>query len=217
MPYRRRSYRGRRRRSKQAWYNRRYSAKDLALKALRNTKYIRGLVNSEMFHKDFATNAAQIYNTGSVYALTEISQGNTMGQRTGNSILLRNLSQRIRLTKSTSANTTVVRMILFYDRQQVSDSYPTLANLLQSVSVDAPLNSDNFGRFKIVTSKVIVLDSNRPMWHKESFKSMYQHVRYNGNASTDIQKNGLYLAFISDQVTNVPLLDIYTRLSYRDN
>lgn len=217
MPYRRRSYRGRRRRSKQAWYNRRYSAKDLALKALRNTKYIRGLVNSEMFHKDFTTSAYGISSAGVIFQLTEISQGNTMGTRTGNSILLRNLSQRLRLTKNTSAVTTVVRVILFQDKQQVADTQPTIGDVLQSTSVDAPLNANNFGRFNILTSKVIVLDSNRPMYHKESFRSMFSHVRFNGTASTDISKNGLYVMFISDQPTNQPTLDYYSRLSYRDN
>lgn len=205
-----------RRRRKVAWYNKKYSAGQLAVKAWRATRYLKGLVNSEMFHNEITTSAS-INNTGTVYSLTNISQGDSTTTRTGNSILVRNLLKRIRFTKNASATTTFVRCVLFQDKQQVGDTSPAITDLLASATVDAPLNLNTLGRFKILYNKTIVLNTNSPQWHKESYHKMYTHVRYNGTAGTDIQKGGLYIMFISDQPTNAPTLDMWLRLGYHDN
>ena len=51
MPSRFRNRRFNRRRRRTPWYNRKYSTAQIARAAWRSAKYIRGLVNSEMFHK----------------------------------------------------------------------------------------------------------------------------------------------------------------------
>lgn len=212
-----RRYRNRiRRRRKQSWYNRKFSAKDLAIKALRNTKYIRGLVNSEMLHSDRNVLLSPD-SSGVVTPCFLISQGDGDSNRTGNSILLRNMLLRLRFLKHPSASTTICRIIIFQDKQQISDTTPAVTNILASASVDAPLNLNASGRFKIMYNKTIVLTISSPLWHKETYRKLYSHVRFNGTASSDIQKNGIYMLVITDQPTNVPDFTFYTRSGYHDN
>jgi len=46
---------------------------------------------------------------------------------------------------------------------------------------------------------------------------MYHHVKYNGSANSDIQRNGIYFAVISDQVSLFPAMESNIRIGYRDN
>lgn len=221
MVYRRsrKSYPSRRGGSRRstAWYNKKYSAKDVALQALRNTRYLKGLVNSEMFHYDRAETAVPISSSGAMTNLVQIGSGDQSNQRTGNSVLIRNHLFRLRVTKNASAATTIFRYMIIQDTQQISDSSPSVGDVLDTVDVDSPLNLANSGRFKVLVNKTLMLHANSPMYHKETYKSMYLHIKFNGTAPTDIQKNGLYLLTISDQPTNTPLIDLWSRLGYRDN
>lgn len=216
MVYRRRSIR-RRTRRRSVWYNRKYSTAQIARAAWKATKYIKGLVNSEMLHHDVGQDATTVLSTGTVYSLTAISNGDDAGTRTGNSILLRTLLNRIRFTKHASATTTVVRFILLWDTQQIGDTTPAPGDILQYADVDSPLNLASSGRFKVVVNKTVALSSQMPIWHSERYLKLYKHIRYNGSASTDIQKNGLYLLVVGDQATNLPTMDWYARVGYHDN
>lgn len=212
-----RSRRGRRTRRTTPWYNRKYNAMQLAAKAAKGVWYLKGLVNSEMFHYDRAETAVAISSAGAMTNLVQIGSGDQSNQRTGNSVLLRNHLFRLRVTKNASASTTIFRYMIVQDTQQISDTSPTVGDVLDTVDVDSPLNLANSGRFKILVNKTIMLHANSPMYHKESYKSMYLHIKFNGTAPTDIQKNGLYLLTISDQPTNTPVIDLWSRLGYRDN
>ena len=216
MVYRRRLYR-RRSRRRPAWYNKKYSTAQIARAAWRATKYIKGLVNSEMLHHDVGQDGTTVLSTGTVYALTAISNGDDAGTRTGNSILLRTLLNRIRFTKHASAVTTVVRFMLVWDTQQIGDTTPAAGDILQYADVDSPLNLASSGRFKVLANKTVALSSQMPIWHSERFLKLYKHVRYNGAASADIQRNGLYLLVVGDQATNLPTMDWYARVGYHDN
>jgi len=211
------SRRGGSRRRSTAWYNRKYSAKDVALQALRNTKYLKGLVNSEMFHHDRSETALNIGAAGAVANLCAIAQGDGASARTGNSLLLRNHLMRIRFTKDVDVPTTVIRFMLVQDNQQVGDTSPSVTDILTAADVDSPLNLNAAGRFKVLLNKTVQLHDNSPMYHKEMYRSLYTHLRYNGSASTDIQRNGYYLLTISDQSVATPTMDLYSRVGYRDN
>ena len=218
MPYRRRARGYRRRRGRRtAWYNKKYSTAQIARAAWRSAKYIRGLVNSEMFHHDREDTAINLPNTGIVVPLVLIAQGDGTSARTGNSILAKSLLMRMRLRLHSSATTTIVRYLLVRDRQQVADTDPTISDLLVSADVDSPNNTNTGGRFKILLNRTVALHSARPLYHKEFFAKMMVHIKWNGSTIYDIQKNGIYLVVISDQATNYPVLDLYSRLSYHDN
>jgi len=217
MPYTRKPRRNTRKRKTTSWYDKKYSAKDIAMKALKNTQYLKGLVNSEMFHRDYTEAGTNITNTGYIRHITALTEGSGPYDRTGNSVLLRSLYKRIRITKHPSPLTTVVRMIFFIDTQQISDTTPAVADVLTNVGVDSPLTLNNYGRFKILLSKTITLTTNSPIFHSEKFDKMYHHIRFNGTVNTDIQKGGVYMLLLSDQPAAYPVLDSHIRIGYRDN
>jgi len=204
-------------RRKSPWYKRKYNAMQLAAKAAKGVWYLKGLVNSEMLHTNIAASTT-ISSTGGVIHLTGLAQGDTSSGRTGNSVLFRNLLQRIRITLNSSASTTYVRYMLVQDNQQIGDTTPTIADVLESVDVLSPLATASQGRFKVLQSKVIALDNVKSKTYLTTkYKDMRHHVRYNGSANTDIQKGGIYFMFVSDQSITTPTLDYNFKLGYHDN
>ncbi|UOF78301.1 capsid protein [Circoviridae sp.] len=215
--YKRRNYR-----RKTPWYNKRYSTLQLARKAVKGVRYLKGLVNSEMLHQDFSYSAGtNITNTGFITNITALSQGDSSSTRTGNSILLRSIYYRfkIEINPSVTSNTTIT-MLLLKDKQQTSDTSPLPGDILSSLRTEAMINLDYAGRFKILKRKTFYLtpsSGGQPVKEIVGYRKVYDHVRYNGTASTDIQKNGYYLLFISSENTNYPTIQGTTRIGYHDN
>lgn len=221
---RRRNYRRRRRPQSNSWFNTSkftpQKAYALASQAAKDIWYIKGLVNSEMLHATF-TGSGTLGNASSptVLNLTALAQGDTVAGRTGNSILLRGLQMRFQFTNNASAINTLYRVILVQDNQTVSDE-TTLAvtDILDTASTLAPISVANAGRFKILknwyfgtntvaaTQKVI-----------QQYLKMYHHVRYNGAASTDIQKGAIFLIAFCDQSVNQPVFSYNIKTNYHDN
>ena len=217
--YRKKNYR-----KKTPWYNKKYNALQIAGKALSGVKYLKGLVNSEMLHVN-QVNAAGIDYNGTIYHLTNIGQDDTASGRTGNSLLLKSVFLRVKFEKDASAtSSSCIKMMIIQDKQQVSDTTPAISDILESsgniYSPLSPLKIGSSGRYKILYSKQFTLDVTGGWTSKviEKYIPMYLHVRYNGTAGTDIQKNGIYVIFISDKVTTLlPTQTMYSRLGYHDN
>lgn len=208
------------RRSRSAWYDKRYSAKDVAIKALKNVNYIRGLVNSEMLHADnvFTLGA----NQSQIFSFVPIAQGDAVSGRTGNSILLRNLYVRGRLEINTSTTgNTRVTLALVKDQQQVSDTSPSISDIfVSSTDVDTLLNVSSAGRYKVIWRKTVVLtpvSGGRNAYDMHKYWKVYDHVRYNGTAASDIQKNGYYFVVITSEGVNYPTVVFNARAGYHDN
>lgn len=213
MPYR---YKSRRRRSQKPWYKKKYNAMEIAGKALSGVRHLKGLVNAEKMKID-AVESATINTTGGVYQLSPIPQGDTDGSRHGNSVYARSIFGRLGLVKALAADTTFVRFMIFIDNQQTADTTPTLTDVLESASVFAPLNNLTVGRYSIKYDKLISMSALHDATHRKIFIPLKHHIRYNGTASTDIQKGGIYALVISDQPTNVPSFTYNLRLNYYDN
>lgn len=222
MPYYRRRYRrGRymRRRRYKSRYTTLGASRFLAQKALRGVRYLKGLVNAEKYHLDTVVSAA-ISTTPSITHLTAVANGDGDGARTGNSILLRGLSFSMTWNMNASATNTWIRMVLVQDTQQIGDTAPAFTDVFDSGSSNIInlLNKNTLGRFKIIRDKVISFSSNsKTDYQKKGFIKFYNHVRYNGTASSDIQKMGLYLMFVSSEATNTPTVSSFWRIFYYDN
>jgi len=224
MAYTRRNYRRRgnfkRRRVGMStpWYSKKYSVTDIASSAWKGVKYLKTLVNSEKHKIDSGPASINVDSTGTVVHLTNIAQGDGTNQRTGNSILLSGCSVKLQIALNSAATVSALRILLFHDKQQVADGTPTIGEVLNSVSTMAHLNATNIGRFSILMDKMLMLGtgSNTTKVIQEYFK-IQKHVRYNGTAGTDIQKNGLYIMFLSTEPTNVVLVSYGIRVSFHDN
>lgn len=205
-------------RSRKSWYNRKYSALQLATKAWKATRYIKGLVNSEMLHHRIGGNI-NIDSTGGLLSLAAISQGDSDSGRTGNSIFARNLSMNLNVKiNASNLATQFIRIVLLQDNQQISDTTPSVTDVLDSAYPNAPLNQSTAGRFTIIRNWEFYLNAtNQPGRVLKKYFKLWHHIRYNGSASTDIQRGGLYLLYISDQATNPPTAGYQIKLGYHDN
>ena len=215
MAYRRkRNYR----RKRTPWYRKKYSAITLAKKAYSGVKYIRGLVNSEMFDVVTTGNNYAITNTGGVVHLSNIAQDDGSTGRTGNSILAKSLFYRFVMKCHASATVSTVRVIFLWDTQQVADTSPAVSSILQSTDPLSALSLSVEGRFTIIKDYTFTLDNiTKKSFAIKNFCSLNKHIRFNGSTGSDIQKNGLYLMCISDEATNTPTISYNCKLSYHDN
>jgi len=212
--YRKRGYR----RRNVAWYNRKYSVAQLASKALKGVSYLKGLVNSEKFKHDLVSSSTYDYN-GVLSHLTGISQGDGEGQRTGNSIFVRNVNIRGSLVRGTTDER--VRLMLLIDKQQIGDSVPAASDVLASTgtaqSVYSFLNRSTVGRFTILRSRLYALTADTPTININWNVNLRHHVRYNGTTGTDVQRGGIYLLIITSAASNGPTFERAIRVSYHDN
>lgn len=220
MAYTKRATRKTYKRKPVSWYNKKYSTYDIARQALAATKYIKGLVNSEQFHSD--QTLALGLNQSAIFHLTSLTQGDGDNGRTGNSILLKNIYIR-GTTAINSAVTSNTRVALFLvkDTQQISDTTPTISDIFVSgTDPDTLLKTNTFGRYKILWRKQHVMtpvSGGRNVIEFSKYWKLYDHVRFNGSTSSDIQKNGYYFIMISSENVNFPSCLINSRIGYHDN
>lgn len=218
MPYkknlRKRSYRS------MPWYAKKYSIGDMAAKAVQGVSYLKGLINTERMYFDKNDTVSPDYN-GSVTLLSGIPTGDDVGQRTGNSILAKSLYLNISATMNSSATTTLVRVIVFMDTLNTG-STPTVSNIL-SVTGNGyaplcPINVDSTPRYKILYDKKITFsNTGTRLIRLTKYLKLQKHIKYTGVNATDVYKNNIYVVYISDQLTNVPAVNLCSRLGYHDN
>lgn len=189
----------------------------MAYTAYKGVKYLKGLVNSEKGMLDFNANTTYS-STGSVISLNNIAQGDTVSSRQGNSILVKGIFGRMLFTQNSSATNTFVRCVIFCNKQQLSDSTPAVDDVLESVSVKSNLNISHKGQYSVLRDFTIRLDSaNNTSAARKINIPLNMHLRYNGTAATDWQKNGLFMILLSNEATNVPTVDWNLRVSWHDN
>lgn len=220
MPYRRRygKRRYRRRRYRRRAPNSFQNAAKLAYTAWKGVRYLKGLVNSELLCLD-APSTGTISNIGSLTHICNIAQGDGVAGRTGNSLLAKTIYIKMQITKEPAVEFTRVRLMLVRDNQQITDTAPTIANVLGTTDIlNAPLNVETLGRFTVLYDRVFNLTSDKPIMNPRVYlKNLNTHVRYNGPLGTDQQKNAYYWIQIADQPTLVPDYVRFIRFRYHDN
>lgn len=223
MAYRKfykRRYRTRRKRA--PWYKKKYSAAQMASKALKGVNYIRGLVNSERFYHDYAVSPAPTSSVPTVRHLSGVIQADGDNNRTGNSIFVKSLSLRM-LVKLNVQAIRFGRIMIVRDTQQVTDTNPTASQVLQvwdnPASIYSFLNTDQRGRFDVLADVRFGLNpEGKDTYIFNRTIPMRSHIRFNGPGSTDIQKNGLYLLCFVDSATASDVTWLGTsRIYFHDN
>lgn len=216
----RKLYRKRARKST-PWYKRKYSTLQLAKKAWTATKYLKGLVNSERMYVDNSLNFFSAKTN--VVSCQQLVIGDLSGQRTGNSVLARSLYIRgyININPAVTLSTRV-SVVLVQDKQQVSDTYPTVTDVFTSTDPEAQIKvgaSNNVGgRFKILWRKnYTLIPGQYPTINIDKYFKLYSHIKYNGAAASDLQKNGYYLMVLTSESTNFVTMSGNARLGYHDN
>lgn len=194
----------------------------MAKTALSSANTLRGIINSEKKkHDTVMASFTNIDTNGQlVLQVNQISQGDTITQRTGNSILAKYLSVRgtVFLNGLTNA---VFTVYVVQDNQQIGDTPPTFGDIFTQNFGHALLNSNTVGRYSILASKRYALNSGTGQTYLfDQDIPLNHHIRFNGTTASDIQKGGLYVLAVSDYVpaaTTKPQFAGWSRLTYYDN
>lgn len=211
--------RGRKGGKSSPWYDKKYSAVQLARKAWDGVWRLKGLVNSEVHKNDMNSGLTTIPNTGVIDSMVKIAVGDTYADRTGNSVYARSLNIKGVFALGASETQSFIRMAVVIDTQQIGDTNPAFTDIYEAASSIAHLNPATVGRFKVLKDLTYVISSGGdPIKGFEINLPMRHHVRFNGTANTDIQKGAIYLVYTSSMyVTNPPTVLYRARLSFHDN
>lgn len=191
---------------------------DMALKAWKGVKALRGIINSELKYSDQILGATSSSSSGTVIPLTGMAQGDDNSQRNGDSILAKQLQMKyqVEFNALTTAGA-IVKMWIVKDKQQVADTTPAFTDIFENTNVFSFLNKATIKRFTIISSKTFTFDAAKLQYQMEFTKNLNHHIRFNGSASTDRQKDHYYLVVCTDVNSNVPNYLYASRLTYYDN
>ncbi len=211
MAYKRRYKRRRGRRNR---YNGYLST---AAKALSVAYGVKKLVNAEKHVHDMAF-PSPVSTTASVSLVNSVAGGTAEQERTGNSIRIKSLQCKGILTQAAAATTSVLRLVLFIDRENFGTD-PSAADI-GIATVQAMRNDDHkaLRRFHIISDKTIFFaDANRQQALYNVFRKLDHVALYDGPAATGQSQGAIYLLAVSDQATNTVAMQVTARIRYMDN
>lgn len=197
-----------------------YKKKSLAGRAYAMVKSIKRTYKPELKKVDSAQSTMSVPTSAYFQPLHSIAQGSDYNQREGNKVVIRYITARGFIKhNNTATDGQVLRVMLVWDKQQISDTTPTAGDLFSvaAESVTSPMNPRNAGRFKVLWSKIYIVDPSNEIKSFYLNKRLSMPIRYNGTANTDIQKNGLYLVISSSDNINKPTFTRDVRTSFIDN
>lgn len=211
MP-RKRKYSTRYRRYRRPWWVRAIIANSRAIGRMANveTKYID------------ANNDGTIDSSGTINGLNLIAQGDGNTQRDGNQVRMLDLFVRLNAVQHSSATNTLVRYIAFVDTQSAGAT-PAVTDVLQASNIASPLNKENAYRFKILIDKTITLSTGgntyKAMKIYRKLPKYWQKARYIGTTAAVGSQgtNAMWSLTISDEATNTPQVQRYSRVKFLDN
>lgn len=179
-------------------------------------KMKKSLNRKEIKFADFL-NIVAVGPLGVIEDLTRIAAGTTISERVGLSINVKNIFGRMIFTKDPAAEVTNIRCIIFKDKQQINGATPVITDVLQGSSVVSSYSMQSKGRFEILWDKNIDLKAGSNQ--TETFKinlPVADTMQYSGTANTTIQKNGLYVLFLSNATLFIPSCDYNLRIKFTD-
>ncbi len=194
-----------------------HTTKAIAKRALRVANRIsRGMERKLLDNVQSVT----VGTAGVVFPLCFTPQNDLVDGREGNQITGEKVIIRWSMDCDPTDLSVICRLIVFCDKQNISDGTPAPADVLQALTPLSPLNRPLWKRFKIYRDKIFTISNatNQAM-ASGVFKINLKHlnIRFNGPLEADIQKNGIFLLIISDENTSPPTYDHHTRLHFTDN
>lgn len=196
------------------------TSKQMQMYNFRNVNMLKGLVNVErklysLQLSDAITNAAAI-----IHPISNVSAGDDINTRNGNSILAKTLQIRSTFTyPHVGAGFTgaYVRFLVVKDTMQTG-SDPQVTEILQSGTYLAPILDDAVSRFQVVIDEIIPLSpSGENTIQRKYFRNLNFHIKYFGTSSNSEYKNNMFLLLLTNSASQSVLVENYVRLSFYDN
>lgn len=159
--------------------------------------------------------------------------GNAVNTRVGNRIKVPYIQYNCNFDLPTSNGfsniPSTIRQLVVMDLLQVSDASPLMSDLLETPSINSFYNGLKIGRFKVLQDKCINMDNAQKMVRNiKGNIRVNKIVQYNtltqssspaSNTGNDIQKNGIYVFWISDYSGTefIPRVNFNFRVKFYDN
>jgi hypothetical protein len=187
---------------------------------------IRKLVNIETKFVDTANGLTAATQSGVVVCVSQLAQGLTSTDRVGDSIKLQHIEVRGTVIINAAATNTTVRVLVFRDLDGYGTA-PTGADVLENVggtvAPNSPYKFNKRDRFSILFDEMFQLQSvlaqgqSSAAWYYSSEHA--GHVKYLGTtaAAASNGKGSVYVLAISEEPTNTPQFDFYSRLLFTDD
>lgn len=184
---------------------------------------------------DVSLNQTNVSNTGAVTHVTGIAEGDSLNTRTGRLINVLSVSVKGSWTRGSTTSTAspCYRVLLVCDKQQVADTLPSCSDVISDAGFSAhPImvlpNTANLERFRLLYVSPLMESARGMMLGNNGISGMTQSncvdhtwigsikVEYNGSNAGDIQKNGLYVLFLTDDITSTPDFTGICRVAFTD-
>lgn len=186
---------------------------------------MKSFINVEEKYVDTILATSTIPSTPATISLllNAIAQGDGYNQRNGQSVINKSVTINYALTMNSVAVFTSIKIALVMDKKPDVTALTTAATVYGAASnylsqVDKEENGD---RYVILKSEIINLDSayRRTYFNKWHVDLTETHTLWDGTtgAIADFEKNALFIVAVSDQPTNLPVLDVNARFRYFDN
>lgn len=185
----------------------------------KDVKMLKNLVNVEFKVYDTNTSAEVLTSTGFFVGLNNISQGDTVNSRDGNSMRMKSLQCDGSLVRgSVDAN---VNLVWILDLQP-TNGIPTLSTVFDTVAGDVTCslrNLSNRSRFMILKEERVFLTSNNPHYLIDYYRKLDAKVFFSDATSTytSVRKNGLFFLAYTSVAANGPTLNCKNRIRFIDN
>lgn len=180
----------------------------------------------EMKFVDSSLAVTNVTTSGQVLHVTPVAQGDTSLTRTGDAIYVKQIAVRFRMDLgSDTAGNFGSRFAVIVDKQQVADTAPGNADIWQSAGgasvISGFLNEATLERFRVLWLSPYVshaqVQNNQINNHWEyTNTALNLKVEYNGATSGDVQKNGIYFVWITNDTGNTMDGDGTCRIGFTD-
>jgi hypothetical protein len=205
---------------------RRRGKPSLSKKVNRLAKKVKAInLRAEKHFADSSIALTEADDNGIVSNITGPAQGDGSNHRTGLKIRAKSLG--VHFTCRHQQSDSILRLMIFMDRQQVDSTTPSVNDVLDSQSYDEFLDVfDQAGRFKVLLDKTFVNHSGAggtgtaqvPQYLKKYIK-LDTTMMFSTTTSSSISRNGLYALVISDydSTGNAAQYEARFRLSFYDS
>lgn len=189
------------------------------VKALKMVKTIKKKLATELKLID---GSGTLSTSGSVALWSTCAQGDGLADREGNQVKSSYLDWRGFITSPASEPCTV-RCLVVQDKQQIADTAPSITDVLDSTgfTVNNNYNELNVGRFKILRDKTYTINPGSAGVVQRKFVRFHiknsSIIRFNGSATTDIQKNGIYFMWAWSVPSGACTMEYTHRFAFYDN
>lgn len=185
---------------------------------------LKGLVNTEFKYLDTSA-APTTNNTGTFVLLNGLQKGDDVNNRDGRSIRIKSLEHRLFLQHNSSSTDSMVRVILFIDKQPNGAAPSSGSVLISGNTITSPRNLEWRKRFVILSDKTYVLSTDGGKYYvapKAKYLDLDMHTAYSttdAGTVTDILSNALYMYVLgaTQDLTNYPTISYYNRIRFVDN